>query len=73
MRFLFLMFLFVFNLNAQTSFDKKFQSLTQIKLDSGVTITFDEPVNIHVKKSFKIIIYALPNGNTTAQTFGKIL
>ena len=73
MRFLFLMFLFVFNLNAQTSFDKKFQSLMQIKLDSGVTVTFDEPVKIYVKKPFKVIIYALPNGNTTAQTFGKNL
>src|SRR3970282_2701784 len=72
MRFL-LMFLFVFNLNAQTSFDKKFQSLMQIKLDSGVTVTFDEPVKVYVKKPFKVIIYALPNGNTTAQTFGKNL
>jgi pimeloyl-ACP methyl ester carboxylesterase len=61
------------NLKAQSSFEEKFAALQQIKIGSGVTLTFDEPSTINKSKNTKIIIYALPNGNTTAQTFGKKL
>lgn len=39
-------------------------------LGDSVSVTFDLPKNKHKKKPL-IIIYALPNGNTTAQTAGK--
>ena len=53
------------------SFREHFASLKKLKIDSGVTLTFDEPV-IHSQKPTHIILYTLPNGNTTAQTFGKV-
>ncbi len=40
-------------------------------LDSGITLTYDELEYLDSAKPTKLIIYALPNGNTTAQTFGK--
>jgi len=52
-----------------------FQSIAQNKIDSfrilgDVKITIDAPVQFNYKKSI-LILYALPNGNTTAQTMGK--
>lgn len=58
---------------AQQAFYAHFKALGQMKLDSGITLTFDEPQVIQQAKKTKIIIFALPNGNTTAQTFGKKL
>ncbi|MEJ5996087.1 hypothetical protein WG904_16785 [Pedobacter sp. Du54] len=67
-------FLFaVTNLNAQTTFDAHFNTLKKQTIDSGITLTFDEPKDLSLLKPTKIIIFALPNGNTTAQTFGKRL
>lgn len=62
--------IFKFNLYGQ-SFKEKFDSLKIMSLDSGVTLTIDEPQTIDYHRPTKIIVYALPNGNTTAQTFGK--
>jgi len=76
MRYLLILFCFTcFNLTllAQTSFDTKFSSFKTIKIDSGVTLTIDEPEVFTISEPTKIIIYALPNGNSTAQTFGKEL
>lgn len=61
------------SLQAQERFEQRFSALPQLTVDSGVTITFDEPQAINIDKPTKLIIYALPNGNTTAQTFGKKL
>lgn len=36
-----------------------------------VTITIDRPVNFDISRKTILILYALPNGNTTAQTMGK--
>lgn len=41
-----------------------------LMVDSSVTLTFDEGTISHQRPT-QVIIYALPNGNTTAQTFGK--
>jgi hypothetical protein len=43
-----------------------------LMVDSSVTLAFDEG-NIIDQRPTQVIIYALPNGNTTAQTFGKKL
>jgi len=71
-----LLFFFLFivtHSNAQTKFDAYFSALKKQTIDSGITLTFDEPRNLDVSKPTKVIIFALPNGNTTAQTFGKKL
>jgi len=57
---------------AQVSFEQKMKAMPIAALENGVKLTFDEP-DISTSKPTKIIIYALPNGNTTAQTFGKRL
>lgn len=61
------------HLVAQESFNEKLNHAEKLILDSGVTLTFDEPVKLDLKKPTKIILFALPNGNTTAQTFGRKL
>ncbi len=60
-------------LNAQGRFDAHFSNLRKQIIDSGITITFDEPKILNPSHQTKIILFALPNGNTTAQTFGKNL
>lgn len=52
---------------------RRFYQLAQVKLDSGVVLTFDEPSSLQRSKPTKVILYALPNGNTSAQTYGKKL
>lgn len=49
------------------------KSLYSMTIGEGVKISFDEPEVINSKKSTIIVLYALPNGNTTEQTFGKII
>lgn len=59
--------LIVFVLKAQTK-----ESIYSFSLSNNVTITIDEPVDISTsRKAVKLILYALPNGNSTAQTMGK--
>lgn len=57
---------------AQISFEQKMKAMPFIQMANGVTLTIDEPI-INPQKSSKIVLYVLPNGNTTAQTFGKKL
>ncbi len=57
---------------AQISFEQKMKAMPVVQMANGVTLTIDEP-SINVKKPSKVVLYALPNGNTTAQTFGKKL
>ncbi|HTM98578.1 MAG TPA: hypothetical protein VL088_07545 [Pedobacter sp.] len=67
-------FLLTFSkLSAQSKFDEHFNALKKINVDSGVTLTFDEPNVLNPSLPTKIILFALPNGNTTAQSFGKKL
>ncbi len=41
-------------------------------IGNDVTITIDQPIKkINSKKKAMLILFALPNGNTTAQTMGK--
>lgn len=58
-------------LSAQINFDQKFNSLRALRLDSGVRLIIDEPSELKLAKQTKIIIYALPNGNNSLQTFGR--
>lgn len=75
MRYLFI-FCFLFlvgGLKAQNGFREKFNAFKKLQVDSGVTLTFDEPEQLNPNKPTKLILFALPNGNTTEQTFGKKL
>lgn len=58
---------------AQSAFSDKFASMHRIFLKNDVVLTFDEPLKIDSKKPTRLIIYALPNGNSTEWTFGKKL
>lgn len=66
-------FFIFFDLNAQGTFETQFNALKKVNIDSGVLLTFDEPSIINPRLPTKIVVFALPNGNTTAQTFGKNL
>jgi hypothetical protein len=44
-----------------------------IALDSGVTATIVSPTMLDRRKRIDLILYALPNGNTTAETMGRRL
>lgn len=46
--------------------------MPSLQLANQVTLTFDEP-NLNEDKPTKVVLFALPNGNTTAQSFGKKL
>jgi hypothetical protein len=45
--------------------------LDSFSMYGDVRITIDRPSNYQNKKETLIVLYALPNGNTTAQTMGK--
>lgn len=70
---IFYLLLFNAQLKAQTSFDAHFKALKTIAVDSGITLTIDEPTQLNPSKPTQLIVFALPNGNTTEQTFGKKL
>ncbi|HEY1089685.1 MAG TPA: hypothetical protein VGE47_01200 [Burkholderiaceae bacterium] len=42
----------------------------EMRTDSGVRIHYDAPSRIDAKKPTRVIVYALPNGNTIEQTLG---
>ncbi|MEP6834963.1 MAG: hypothetical protein ABJB74_16370 [Gemmatimonas sp.] len=42
-----------------------------LELQPGVTATIVAPANLDLNKRVDLILYALPNGNTTAQTIGR--
>lgn len=55
-----------------------FLSRSQSRIDSfrmmgNVKVTIDQPVKFDKKKNTILILYALPNGNTTEQTMGKTM
>ena len=50
---------------------EKKDSLITFKMYGDVWITIDAPKNYDVNKKTLLILYALPNGNTTAQTMDK--
>lgn len=50
---------------------QKKDSLIAFKMYSDVDITLDIPGNYDLHKKNMLILYALPNGNSTAQTMGK--
>ena len=52
------------------SFDER---VRVFELDSGVTATVVAPSRIDSRERVDLILYALPNGNTTAQTMGRTL
>ncbi len=56
-------------LNAQVHKDSVFS----FTYNNDVIITVDYPKELNEKKNTQIVFYALPNGNTTAQTMGKQL
>ncbi|MDQ8005394.1 MAG: hypothetical protein REI64_11390 [Pedobacter sp.] len=70
-RYFLVLLLLPFSVFAQT-FEQKMKAMPVANLENGVKLTFDEPKDLNSKPA-KVIIYALPNGNTTAQTFGKKL
>lgn len=44
-----------------------------VRLEPGVTATIVAPENISRGAPVDLIVYALPNGNTTAQTMGRVM
>ena len=44
-----------------------------LALDSGVTATIVAPAHLDLTKRVDLILYALPNGNSTAETIGRSL
>src|SRR5476649_1035941 len=48
-------------------------SVFSFRFRNDVTLTVSYPKNFSSKKNTQLILFALPNGNTTAQTMGKIL
>ncbi|WP_410221565.1 hypothetical protein [Pedobacter sp.] len=70
---LFFTLLFAKTAMAQLTLSQKIASFKTLKIDTGVTLTIDEPASFNYKRPLKVILYALPNGNTTSQTFGKKL
>lgn len=56
-------------LNAQIKKDSVFS----FTYKDDATITVDYPKELNEKKNTQVIFYALPNGNTTAQTMGKLM
>jgi len=63
-----LVFLLPFFSSAQEA-----DSIYSFRMYGDVRITVDQPRNISSKKKTTIILFALPNGNTTEQTMGKKL
>jgi hypothetical protein len=50
---------------------EKSDSIFSLMMNEDVKLTFDNPINFSKNKKTIIILYALPNGNTTEQTMGK--
>ncbi len=46
-------------------------SVISFSFRNDVTVTIDYPLNFSHKKNTQLLFFALPNGNTTAQTMGK--
>lgn len=64
----FILFLCEFSFAARC---QKNDSLISFQMYDDVSITMDIPANYNAHKKTLLILYALPNGNSTAQTMGK--
>ena len=64
---LFIILVFISKTNAAID------SIFSFRFRNDVTITIDYPSSFNHKKTTQLILFALPNGNTTAQTMGKKL
>lgn len=49
------------------------ETVRVLSLDPGITVTLVAPPRIDPRQRVDLILYALPNGNTTAQTIGRRL
>lgn len=63
--------IFLFNFFSFVAHSQPADSLTSFNMYGDVIITMDIPVNYNRDKKTLLILYALPNGNSTAQTMGK--
>ena len=63
-------FLFTLLFAAHSLFANK-DAVCSFRFRNDVTITIDYPGNYTFHKKTQLILYALPNGNSTAQTMGK--
>ncbi|MEO7047045.1 MAG: hypothetical protein ABI091_17210 [Ferruginibacter sp.] len=52
---------------------QSFSKIDSFRIGGDIKITIDRPVNYRDNKKTIICFYALPNGNTTDETIGKIL
>ncbi|MBS1640611.1 MAG: hypothetical protein JSR12_11190 [Bacteroidetes bacterium] len=64
-------FIFILSITCQTFATS--DSVFSFRFRNDVTVTIDFPSSFNKNKTTQLIVYALPNGNTTAQTMGKIL
>ncbi len=49
----------------------KSQQTDSFRINPGVKVTLDRPKRLHLTGPVELILYALPNGNSTAWTMGK--
>lgn len=49
----------------------KSQQIDSFRMSPGVKITLDRPERLHLTGAVELILYALPNGNSTEWTMGK--
>ncbi|HRG25078.1 MAG TPA: hypothetical protein PLL23_11820, partial [Chitinophagaceae bacterium] len=49
----------------------KSQVIDSFRMSPGVKITLDRPKRLHLTGPVELILYALPNGNSTEWTMGK--
>ena len=68
-----LLLVFIFLVPVQNFVYAQSDSIIVHQLAKEVTATIDLPKNFSFKLSTQLIFFALPNGNTTAQTMGKKL
>jgi hypothetical protein len=66
-------FLIIFCISFYTSIAAAQDSVYSFRFRNDVTITIDRSSSFQKKKNTQIIFFALPNGNTTVQTMGKLL
>src|SRR5205814_3567776 len=69
LRYLLQLILLLLNFSAIAQQDA--DSIFSFRMFADVRITFDNPRNFSFKKRTIIVLFALPNGNTTEQTMGK--
>ena len=64
----FLVFMTIFLINPHA-----WSQIDSFQLHGDISITIDRPTRLRTNKKTIIVFFALPNGNTTAQTMGKTL